>query len=221
VATLEPFGDAAILVTLGDAIDDGVSSRVHALAAAIGALRGTDARLGRPVPGFATVLVPFDPLRLDPAGAIELLAPLVERAMVGPLPVVDERPPLDLPTRYGGADGPDLDDVAERNGLTAEAVIALHAGTVYRVAFIGFLPGFAYLGPVPEAIATPRRSSPRGRVPAGSVGIADRQTGIYPFDSPGGWQLIGRTDVAVWDPTRDPPAILEPGRRVRFVRVRR
>lgn len=221
MATLEPFGDAAVLVTFGDAIDERLSRRVGALAAAIGELGASDDRLGRPVPGFASVVVPLDPIRLDMAAAIELLAPLVERSVVAPLPAADERPPIDLPTRYGGPDGPDLNGVAERNGLSAAAVVELHAGAVYRVAFIGFLPGFAYLGPVADAIATPRRASPRARVPAGSVGIADRQTGVYPFDSPGGWQLIGRTDVSVWDPTRDPPALLEPGRRVRFVPVRR
>jgi KipI family sensor histidine kinase inhibitor len=128
---------------------------------------------------------------------------------------------IELPTRYGGADGPDLDEVAALHGLSARAVIEFHAGTVYRVAFVGFLPGFAYLGSLPHSLATPRRATPRERVPAGSVGIADRQTGVYPFASPGGWQLIGRTATTVWDPRRDPPALLEPGRRIRFVPLER
>ena len=218
---IEPFGDAAVQVTLGAGIDEDTSRRVHALAGAIRRLRAADDRLGTPVPGFTTVLVPFDPLRLDPAAATDLLAPLVDAVGRAALTADEERPVIELPTRYGGADGPDLDEVAALHGLSAPAVIELHAGIVYRVAFVGFLPGFAYLGSVPAGIATPRRATPRERVPAGSVGIADRQTGVYPFASPGGWQLIGRTRRTVWDPRRDPPALLEPGRRVRFVPLSR
>jgi KipI family sensor histidine kinase inhibitor len=153
------------------------------------------------------------------AGAIEQLERLVAQADASPLSdtLDDHRPPIDLPTRYGGPDGPDLDEVASIHGLRAVDVVELHASVAYRVFFLGFAPGFAYLGPLPGELATPRLATPRPRVPAGSVGIAGTQTAVYPVDSPGGWRLIGRTDARVWDPSADPPAMLLPGRRVRFV----
>ena len=117
----------------------------------------------------------------------------------------------------GATDGPDLADVASLNGLRPEDVVALHAGTEYRVYFLGFAPGFAYMGPVPPQIAAPRLAAPRQRVAAGSVGIAGEQTGVYPFELPGGWRIIGRTDVSMWDLARDSPALVLPGDRVRFV----
>jgi KipI family sensor histidine kinase inhibitor len=124
-----------------------------------------------------------------------------------------------VPVRYGGPDGPDLAEVAARTGHSEADVVRLHAAVEYRVFCVGFVPGFPYLGLVPEELALPRRATPRLRVPAGSVAIAGRQTGIYPADTPGGWHLIGRTDLPVWDPGREPPALLQPGARVRFVPV--
>jgi 5-oxoprolinase (ATP-hydrolysing) subunit B len=130
-----------------------------------------------------------------------------------------ERGPIEIPVRYGGIEGPDLPFVAEYAGIAEEDVIALHSAAEYVVYFLGFQPGFAYLGGLDPQIATPRRSSPRPRVPAGSVGIGGEQTGVYPIESPGGWQLIGRTDAMLFDPLRERPALLEPGDRVRFVPV--
>jgi KipI family sensor histidine kinase inhibitor len=127
---------------------------------------------------------------------------------------------IEIPVRYGGPDGPDLEEVASRHGLTSADVVELHAGARYRVLFLGFAPGFAYLGGLPAAIATPRRASPRERVPAGSVGIAGEQTGVYPLSMPGGWNLIGRTDLVLFDPLRPEPALLRPGAPVRFVPAR-
>jgi 5-oxoprolinase (ATP-hydrolysing) subunit B len=124
---------------------------------------------------------------------------------------------IEIPTRYGGDDGEDLELVAATTGLTAAEVIQLHAATEYEVFMLGFAPGFAYLGVVPEALAVARRASPRPRVPAGSVAIAERQAGVYAVETPGGWNLIGRTHLVLWDPSRDPPALLAPGDRVRFV----
>ena len=121
-----------------------------------------------------------------------------------------------IPVRYGGADGPDLLEVAERVGLASERVAELHASVVYRVAILGFMPGFAYLGELPQALRLPRRDTPRTRVPAGSVAIAGLQTAVYPAATPGGWHLLGRTDVRLWDIDRDPPAMLRPGDQVRF-----
>ena len=129
-------------------------------------------------------------------------------------------PALEISVRYGGADGPDLADVAARHGLTPADVVELHAGARYRVLFLGFAPGFAYMGGLPAAIATPRRPTPRERVPAGSVGIAGEQTGVYPLAMPGGWNLIGRTDARLFDPDRSQPALFRPGAVVRFVPAR-
>lgn len=218
--TLAPLGDAAVLIVLGDAIDDEVNARVHAVAAAVDALHGRDPRFGRPVPAYASVLVPVDPLDPGVESAIERLRPVAAEAAGRPAaePGAGGRAAaIQLPTRYGGADGPDLEDVAALHGLRPADVVELHASVDYRVHFLGFAPGFAYLARVPAAIATPRFATPRLRVPAGSVAIAGEQTAVYPFDSPGGWRLIGRTDVRVWDLRRDPPALLLPGRRVRFV----
>jgi KipI family sensor histidine kinase inhibitor len=213
-----PFGDAAVLVELeaADEHDPAVIRHVHRLAAAIREL--ADPALGSPVPGATSVLVGFEPLALDPAGAAARLGPALGGDDGGAHAGDDDRSPIvDLPVRYGGADGPDLATVATAAGLPERAVVDLHASVEYVVAFLGFAPGFAYLSAVPPEITTPRRATPRERVPAGSVGIADRWTAVYPGGTPGGWQLVGRTDVTVWDARRDPPALLAPGTRVRFV----
>lgn len=215
--TIQPFGEAAVLVVLGARIDDRVNAHVHRLATALDELRRTtQPALGNAVPGYASLFVPFDPLVLDTRAARALLEPLVSATSNGAEDEDADAAGIRIATRYGGADGPDPDDVAAIHGLRPADVVELHASVEYRVHFVGFAPGFAYLGTVPAAIATPRRPTPRERVPAGSVGIAGEQTGIYPFASPGGWQLIGRTDATVWDPLRDPPVLLLPGMRVRF-----
>jgi inhibitor of KinA len=121
---------------------------------------------------------------------------------------------VEIPTHY---DGPDLVETAERSSLSVEELVALHSDRVYRAFFLGFLPGFAYCGVLDPRIVAPRLVRPRERVPAGSVAIADGQTSVYPFDSPGGWRLIGRTDLRVFDGAKDPPALIRPGDRVRFV----
>ena len=124
---------------------------------------------------------------------------------------------IEIPVRYGGEDGPDLADVATHTGLTAQEVVRRHAAVDYIVYFLGFLPGFAFMGGLPPELATPRRAEPRTAVPARSVGIGGEQTGIYPLVSPGGWQLIGRTSLELFDPKNEPPTLLRPGDRVRFV----
>jgi len=126
---------------------------------------------------------------------------------------------IEIPVHYGGPAGPDLDEVARHTGLSREEVVRLHNAGEYTVYFLGFLPGFAYLGGMDGRLATPRRKEPRLAVPAGSVGIGGEQTGIYPSVSPGGWQLIGRTSLQLFDPARDPPSLLLPGDTVRFVNV--
>jgi len=210
-----PFGDEALLAVLGDGVDEALNRRVHGLAARIRAAR--DRGWGVPVPGYATVLAPFDPELLDPGRAeADLTAWLVE-ALAGDPPEDRELPVVEIPVRYGGEDGPDMGDVAERLGLTHEQVADAHASVTYRVYLLGFVPGFAYLGPLPEVLALPRRPEPRPRVPPGSVAIAGRQTAVYPFATPGGWHLIGRSGACLWDLRKEPPSILRSGDRVRFV----
>jgi len=126
---------------------------------------------------------------------------------------------IEIPVHYGGPAGRDLDEVARQTGLSREEVVRLHNAGEYTVYFLGFLPGFAYLGGMDKRLATPRRKEPRSAVPAGSVGIGGEQTGIYPSVSPGGWQIIGRTSLQLFDPARDPPSLLLPGDTVRFVNV--
>jgi KipI family sensor histidine kinase inhibitor len=210
-----PVGDAALTAELGDVIDPAVNARVRALDHALAA---------RPFPGFLesvpthrSLLVCFDPevaSFAEAAGAIHGL----EKADTAP----QEPGPLhQIAVRYGGEDGPDLEAVARRAGLTPAEVVALHSGLEYTAYMLGFLPGFAYLGIVPEVLASPRLPTPRTRVPAGAVGIAGRLTGVYPAATPGGWNLIGRAATRFFDPNRDPPSLLAPGDRVRFVAVER
>jgi inhibitor of KinA len=227
-ARYSPFGEAALLVTLGDRIDIDLNRRAHLLATAVGLLREQDPRLGRPVTGYASVLVPFDPLELDVAAAEAIVAPSVQAALEADLEEELEAEleadgatrgrsrTVTIVVRYGGADGPDLDEVAALHDLRPADVVALHADATYRVFMLGFAPGFGYLGPLPAELVTPRRATPRERVPAGSVAIAGAQTAVYPFATPGGWRLIGRTDQRMWDLAQRSPALLRPGDSVRF-----
>jgi inhibitor of KinA len=209
---IEPLGDAALLVRLGDAIDESVHARVRLAHARLRAL--PDVGVADVVPAFTTVAVHYDPVRMRYDALAALVAARLERLEDEPLP---EPRVLTIPVCYGGGNGPDLEFVAEYAGLTPGEVVRLHAAGDYLVHMIGFAPGFPYLGGLDPRLACPRRDTPRTRVPAGTVGIGGSQTGIYPFESPGGWQLIGRTDVVLFDPARAPPALLAPGDRVRFV----
>jgi inhibitor of KinA len=205
-ARIRQFGENALLVELGDRIEEDLVARSRAIADAWEALGH-----GPAVPAYASVVVRFDPLRLDPAEAERQSARLLQ-SIVTPTPPAGNA--IAVPTRY---DGPDLQDTAARSGISIEELVALHSRREYRAFFLGFLPGFAYCGLLDPRIVAPRLERPRERVPAGSVAIADRQTAIYPLDSPGGWRLIGRTDLAVFDVAKDPPALIRPGDRVRFV----
>jgi KipI family sensor histidine kinase inhibitor len=209
-------GDGAVLVELGAEIGLEVNRRVRQLAAAIEAMTDGRAGWGVPVPGACSVLVPVDPLEPGAAAAAIRLGELVATlATAGPDLAADEAGPvLEIPTRY---DGPDLEAVAEMTRLRPAAVAEAHAAPTYVTLFLGFVPGFGYLGPLPKEIMVPRRPVPRTNVPAGAVAIAGPQTAVYPIESPGGWWLIGRTNLRFWDPGREPPALLRPGRRVRFV----
>jgi inhibitor of KinA len=207
-------GDAALIVEFGDAIDPAINRRVRGLFLAV-----DDARLAGVrdlVPTYRSLLVSYDPLQTTFAALSERLSSLdanLDDAHVPPPRVVE------IPTAYGGAFGPDLGFVAAHNGLSEGEVVSIHSGTDYLVYMMGFSPGFTYLGGLSERIAAPRLETPRTAIPAGSVGIAQMQTGIYPVESPGGWRLIGRTPVLLFDPSHDPPVVVDAGDYIRFVPV--
>lgn len=214
-----PFGDAAVLITLADELDPEVNRWVHAVARQLGAMPREERRIafGTPVPAYASLLVPFDGLEASAHEAADYVQELIAGS-----DLQDGRPDessrrVELPVRYGGGDGPDLLEVADRTGLTPEQVVEAHAAVDYSCFFLGFAPGFGYLGMLPVELELARREEPRTRVTAGSVAIAGRQTAVYPSATPGGWHLIGRTEAVLWDVRRDPPALLAAGDRVRFV----
>jgi KipI family sensor histidine kinase inhibitor len=219
VIEVRSFGEAALHAMLGDTADAATLPRVHALAAAVEAARDRGEPWGRAVPGMATLLVPFDPHVLSMAEARHRLLGLADGLGALDPPPGSEAREHRIEVRYGGDDGPDLVAVSERLGLAPGRVVELHASVAYRVCILGFMPGFAYLGGLPASLRVPRRDSPRPRVPAGSVAIAGPQTGVYPFASPGGWHLIGRTEARLWRMEDDPPAVLRPGDRVRFLPI--
>ncbi|MCW2737828.1 allophanate hydrolase subunit 1 [Nocardioides sp.] len=204
VPDLLPYGDRALLVELGST-DEAVS-----YAAALRA--DPPAAVGEVVPAARTVLV----VAADGVEVGDLRRALLEVSPAAGEDAVDEGTVVEVPVTY---DGEDLGDVATLTGLTPDEVVAAHTGQTWQVAFGGFAPGFGYLVGQDERLHVPRRQESRTRVPAGAVGLAGEYSGIYPRPSPGGWQLIGRTDVVLWDLEREPAALLSPGVRVRFVRV--
>lgn len=210
-----PLGDTAITVTLGTGISDELSDRVIREARSI---RGAKiAGVRDVVPAYASLTVHYDASTI----AYLDLRDAIRSVMVNPASQ-SEAPTGELRThrisvRY---DGIDLPEVAERTGISVEEVIRIHEASRYRVFVIGFVPGFAYLGPLSSQLALPRRESPRKRVPAGSVAIAELQTGIYPSETPGGWHIIGTTAARMFDPLRSPPALLEVGDAVQFERLK-
>jgi len=169
-------------------------------------------------PGYCSLLVKFDGLHFQHEEIEATLRSYIYRLDENPEPAPRS---IEIPVCYGGEFGPDLNDVAEMRGLTTSQTIELHASSTYLVYFVGFIPGFAYLGEVPESLVTPRLATPRTRVPAGSVGIAGKQTGIYPFATPGGWRLLGRTTVSMFQPARAGMTLLSIGDRVRFLPISR
>jgi len=219
VIRLLPQGEGGITVELGDAIDPAVNARVHALARTVaGRLPGQVLEV---VPSYASLLVTFDPLAVRRA-QLERRLEALAREVAG----AEAEPPgrvIRVPVGYGGEWGPDLDEVARLTGLSPEEVVARHAAPVYRVYLLGFTPGFPYLGGLDPRLACPRMDSPRLVTPAGSVALAGLQTGIYPVESPGGWRILGRTPVRLFDPapgaTR--PFLLAAGDGLRFLRVER
>jgi KipI family sensor histidine kinase inhibitor len=206
------LGDSALLIQLGDEIDLEINRRVHALDARLNAKR--IAGVIETVPAYASLLVHYDPLSLT----FGQVSDWVRSEMSASETLIAREPRrIEVPVRYGGEAGPDLDFVAATHHLSAREVARIHASREYIVYMMGFTPGFPYMGKLDEAIATPRLETPRIRVAAGSVGIAGAQTGIYPIDSPGGWRLIGRTTLQLFHPAAEPPFLFSPGDTVKFV----
>jgi KipI family sensor histidine kinase inhibitor len=207
---VHPLGEAAVLAELGTRLDTALNTRAIALAAALKKRR--DVR--HAVAGHASVTVQFDPDQVTH----EALAAAIRR-------LATRRPPMEEPGRLHRIpvvyDGPDLGSVAADLGLSTQRVVELHGTPIYRAFLVGFVPGWAYLGPLSDELVLPRRATPRTQVPAGSVAIAGRQTGIYPLASPGGWHLIGRTSVRLFLPDSDPPSLFRAGDRVKFFAVSR
>jgi len=209
-----PTGDRALSIELGNAIAPEISARVRALYIAIEELAVPGVL--ELVPTYRAILVYYDPLLVTYAELVDHLEALEATQATAPpsAPRV-----VEIPTVYGGEYGPDLEHVSEHCGLPEDEVIRIHSGTDYLIYMMGFTPGFPYLGGMSDHIATPRLQTPRTIIPAGSVGIAEKQTGVYPTESPGGWQLIGRTPVRLFDPGREPPVMVEAGDYLRFVSV--
>lgn len=204
--SLHPLGEAALCCSLPAPASLEDQRRIWQLAAALAQREDVQGL----TPGMGNLTLSFDPLRTDTTALQAAVLALWEQ------PARRQRPGrlVEIPVRY---DGPDLADVAAHCGLAPDEVVRRHSAADYIVYFIGFQPGFAYLGGLDEALHTPRRAEPRIAVPAGSVGIGGAQTGIYPLATPGGWQLIGRTALPLFDPRAEPPTLLAPGDRVRFV----
>jgi KipI family sensor histidine kinase inhibitor len=209
--TIRPLAESGLLVEFPNVIEPAVVERVMALTAALDAAEPPG--LHDVVPSYRTILLAFDPEATDGA----TLATLVRQLAGEPsaLEVASGRA-VTIPVAYGGTHGPDLADVAAHTGLDADAICARHAAATYRVACMGFAPGFGFLVGMPPELTTPRRATPRTRVPAGSVAIGGAQTGVYPDDLPGGWNIIGRTPATLFELSRPEPFLIQPGDIVRF-----
>ena len=211
--TIRPASDRSLLLIFGDEISFDAHLAVARLTRSLEGVRG----ILNLHPAYTSVLVDFDP-RLRSHAQVEAL--LRERIASQADKAAPEPRHVEIPVRYGGEFGPDLSDVARHTGLSEERVVELHAAAEYVVYFVGFSTCFPYLGGLPRELATPRLAAPRKHVPVGSVAIGGAQAGIYPLASPGGWRLIGRTGLKLFDPSASPPPLLRMGDRVRFVAVR-
>lgn len=211
---IKPVGDCAALAVCGSTISPEVGALVSALNEA---LRGAAIPgLGETVPAFASLLVHYDPLVTDYDAVREALLSIGNSLSAS---TAGSGKTVELPVCYGGGYGADLLFVAEHAGMSTDEVIALHAGRPYRIYMLGFLPGFPYLGGLDERLFTPRLQNPRTKIPAGSVGIGGEQTGVYPLDSPGGWQLLGRTPMRLFDPQNGGRLLYAAGDSIRFVPI--
>ncbi len=209
------MGDRALLVELGDEISPSVNRKVRELFITLE--RHSIDGLVEAVPSYRSLLIVYNPQKIILSALRETLDDLQKKMDPSQIP---EPKTMKIPVVYGGEYGPDLAWVARYHGIDPEEAIRRHTGNIYQVYMIGFTPGFAYMGELPENIATPRRETPRTAVPAGSVGIAQSQTGIYPVESPAGWQIIGQTPLRLFDETNWPPALLEMGDSIQFFPIK-
>ncbi len=209
-----PAGDSALVVEIGDEIHPEINCKLRGL---VLTLEGKNIQGVREyIPTYRSLLVQYDPAEILFSELVEKIKQIEAQLQVV---VIPEPKIVEIPVVYGGEFGPDLEFVAKHKNLSQKEVIALHTGRDYLVYMLGFTPGFCYLGGMSERLETPRLATPRTRIPAGSVGIAGKQTGIYPIESPGGWQLIGRTPLRLFDPDRDPVVLVEAGDYVRFFEI--
>ena len=213
--TISPVGDRAISIDFGQVIDPTINRHIRQTIERIKALQLEG--IIELVPTYCALLVEYDAMLYSYSEICNIIEPTLEEGMTdttNELVTV-----VEVPTVYGGEFGPDLSFVATHNHLSEDEVVSIHSGTDYLVYMLGFIPGFTYLGGMDLRIATPRLSSPRTLIPAGSVGIAGEQTGTYPSDSPGGWQIIGRTPVTMYDMSKAQAALLKAGDYVRYVPI--
>ena len=206
-----PSGDRAMVVEFGAEIDPDLNSLVHRTTAAIE--RAQLDGVIELVPTYRSLMLHYDPMLTRP----DTLQQAILSLDVDDSGEATDQRIVEIPTLYGGEYGPDIGFVAENAGMSESEVVEIHSGTDYLVYAMGFSPGFPYLGGLDSRLNTPRLTTPRTLIPGGSVGIAETQTGAYPVASPGGWQLIGRTPLKLFDPESDPPAVINAGDRVRFV----
>jgi inhibitor of KinA len=208
------MGDRGLLLEFGDEISPEVNEKVRRMALAIQAkaIEG----IIETVPTYRSLLIIYNPLILSIDDLKKRLIQIENGLQQTPFP---EPKLTQIPVVYGGAYGPDLEEVARYHQISPQEVIRLHCSKPYFIYMIGFMPGYPYMGELPGALITPRLKTPRLSVPAGSVAIAQKQTGIYPMESPGGWQILGRTPVKMFDPEKDPPALLQMGDLVQFYQI--
>ncbi|MDO1450381.1 5-oxoprolinase subunit PxpB [Rhodocytophaga aerolata] len=219
--TLFALSEQAIVIEFGQAINDEIHNCIMAFAATL--QQQPFQGFVEYIPAFTTLTVYYDPWIVSDGGnkdASELVKEYIDQ-LSSTVQVSSKLNPrkLTIPVCYGGAYGPDIQFVADQAGLSLQAVIDIHASTDYKVYMIGFAPGFPYLGGMDSRIASPRKNIPRPVIPAGSVGIAGTQTGIYPIETPGGWQLIGRTPLALFNPEKEPYSYLQAGDSIRFIPI--
>jgi inhibitor of KinA len=209
-------GDRGLLVEYGDTIDPEINRKVRTVALALEKTQA--AGIIEVIPTYRSLMIVYDPVVTQVERLEEVLRKVEEYWGELEIPLPKH---IDIPVCYGGDFGPDIDFVAETHGLSRNEVISIHSGTTYRIYMIGFTPGFPFLGGLPEVLHTPRLETPRLLVPAGSVGIANNQTGVYAIESPGGWRLIGRTPVKLFDPSRESPFLYRAGDLIRFKSIAR
>ena len=212
---ISPVGDCAISIDFGQVIDPKINRHIRQTIERIQELKLDG--ITELVPTYCALLIQYDAMLYSYSDICNLMEPLLEPSVTND--ANDRVTVIEIPTVYGGEFGPDLGFVASHNNLSEDEVVSIHSGTDYLVYMLGFIPGFTYLGGMDPRIATPRLSSPRTLIPAGSVGIAGEQTGTYPSDSPGGWQIIGRTPVTMYDMSKKQAALLSAGDYVRYVPI--